>query len=145
MPGRSETKGSVWQIPKHLFPGAKAKYLKPASSSGVSFVHTSSFTAPRVFFRFLKPSSPGPPNALFSQPCSTREGYILRKIISLSGLTEDIPTPPPQKKTISCSCCNSFQLGGMPFQSRMGSPQSQAMELRIFFLTSNEPPPKRPQ
>lgn len=49
------------------------------------------------------------------------------------------PHPPPKKKTISCSCCNSFQLGGMPFQSRMGSPQGQSLE-SIIFLASNEHP-----
>ena len=96
------------------------------------------------FLPFFKTLFTGTPKCIILPTMQHEGGLHFKKDYFLERTHRGHPhAPPPQKKkTISCSCCNSFQLGGMPFQSRMGSPQSQAMELRIFFLTSNEPPPK---
>ncbi|XP_064131071.1 uncharacterized protein LOC111750603 isoform X2 [Loxodonta africana] len=49
------------------------------------------------------------------------------------------PYPPPPKKTISCSCFNSFQLGELSLPSTVDSPLSQSLESRILFVCLSSP------
>lgn len=110
--GGSETKGGVWQIPKHLFPRAEANYRSPHPHRALASSALRPSPLPRFSSVFLSPPHWGPHTSLIFPAMQLERGLHFKKDCFLERTHIGHPhNPLPRKKLFPAAAATVSNLG----------------------------------